>query len=277
MPPMVAPGTVSSRASRWPALGDAPPGRRRAGAPACGRRRSGRPRRGRATRSSRRGRASTSALRGGQPPGELGAAPAGHDGEAVRRARRAAPRPPGRRRRAGPRGRRDAVDVRRPAPASRTSRRPRPGPRARSVSSSVGRTLIRRPPRVRPAASGCAALRRPGTSPHSRGVGKTLPGFEMFVGSKAQRTSCMVSRSVVGVHPRHVRRLVRSPTPCSPVIDPPCSMQRSRIAPLTFSAASPAPSTASSKSTSGCRLPSPAWKTLATRTPEDGRRARRSP
>ena len=59
------------------------------------------------------------------------------------------------------------------------------------------------------------------------------------------------------------------PTPCSPVIEPPCSMQRSRIAPLTSSAAlGRALDGGSSKSTSGCRLPSPAWKTLATRTPE---------
>ena len=63
------------------------------------------------------------------------------------------------------------------------------------------------------------------------------------------------------------------PTPCSPVIDPPEEMQRSRIAPLTFSAALPAPSIASSNSTSGCRLPSPAWNTLATRTPEDDERS----
>jgi glycolate oxidase len=51
--------------------------------------------------------------------------------------------------------------------------------------------------------------------------------------------------------------------------DKACSMQRSRIAPLTFSAASPAPSSASSNSTSGWRLPSPAWNTLATRTPDE--------
>ena len=55
------------------------------------------------------------------------------------------------------------------------------------------------------------------------------------------------------------------PTPCSPVIDPPCSMHRSRIAPDTSSAASASPGCASSNSTSGCRLPSPAWNTLATR------------
>ena len=35
----------------------------------------------------------------------------------------------------------------------------------------------------------------------------------------------------------------------------------------TFSACSASPATALSKSTSGCRLPSPAWKTLATRSP----------
>ena len=60
------------------------------------------------------------------------------------------------------------------------------------------------------------------------------------------------------------------PTPCSPVIEPPCSMHRSRIAPETSSARSASPGTASSKSTSGCRLPSPAWNTLATRTPDAG-------
>ena len=78
----------------------------------------------------------------------------------------------------------------------------------------------------------------------------------------------MVSRSsapnILGMY-----RDLSTPTPCSPVIAPPWEMHRSRIAPLTRSAASPAPGCASSKSTSGCRLPSPAWKTFATRTPED--------
>src|SRR5665647_3377915 len=49
---------------------------------------------------------------------------------------------------------------------------------------------------ARPAsASGWAPLCRPGTSPHKRGVGKILPGLEIDDGSKAHRTSCIVSRS----------------------------------------------------------------------------------
>ena len=89
-------------------------------------------------------------------------------------------------------------------------------------------------------------------------------------GSNAQRTSCMVSRSS-SLNMRGIYAALSTPTPCSPVIDPPCWIQRSRIAPLTFSAESPAPSMESSNRTRGCRLPSPAWKTLAIRTPDDCR------
>ena len=149
----------------------------------------------------------------------------------------------------------------------RRGRRRRPSRRPRAPSGRGSPAHIRTPPPGRLPAAGGRPSCRPGTSPHSRGVGKTLPGLEMLSGSKAQRTSCIVSRSS-SVYIRGMYFALSMPTPCSPVIEPPCSMQRSRIAPLTFSAASPAPSTASSKSTSGCRLPSPAWKTLATRTPE---------
>ncbi len=45
------------------------------------------------------------------------------------------------------------------------------------------------------ATAGWVARCLPGTSPHSRGVGKILPGLHSERGSKAQRTSCMVSRS----------------------------------------------------------------------------------
>jgi len=55
----------------------------------------------------------------------------------------------------------------------------------------------------------------------------------------------MVSRSsapnILGMY-----RDLSTPTPCSPVIDPPCSRQVSRIAPDTFSAASACPGTVSS-------------------------------
>ena len=55
----------------------------------------------------------------------------------------------------------------------------------------------------------------------------------------------MVSRSsalnIFGMY-----RDLSTPTPCSPVIDPPYSMHVSRIAPDTFSAASASPGTVSS-------------------------------
>jgi len=55
----------------------------------------------------------------------------------------------------------------------------------------------------------------------------------------------MVSRSsalnIFGMY-----RDLSTPTPCSPVIEPPCSRQASRIAPDTFSAASASPGIASS-------------------------------
>ena len=47
-------------------------------------------------------------------------------------------------------------------------------------------------------------------------------------------------------------------------LDPPASRHASRIRPDSSSARSASPSTAPSKHTSGCRLPSPAWNTLAT-------------
>jgi hypothetical protein len=57
------------------------------------------------------------------------------------------------------------------------------------------------------------------------------------------------------------------PTPCSPVMEPPSAMHSRRISAAHASARSCAPSTRPSNRMSGCRLPSPAWKTLATRMP----------
>ena len=74
----------------------------------------------------------------------------------------------------------------------------------------------------------CSPVRGPGRSPHSRGVGKTLPGLAMPSGSKAQRTSCMVSRSS-GVNCLAILWRFSWPTPCSPVIEPPEAMHSSRI------------------------------------------------
>ena len=134
--------------------------------------------------------------------------------------------------------------------------RPRPGPRAH----------LRTPPPRRPPAAGarpCAAR-----APRRRAGGREdLSRVREPVRVERAPQQLHGVQVVGGEHPRHVLRPCPTPTPCSPVIDPPCSMQRSRISPETSSARSASPGTDSSKSTSGCRLPSPAWKTLATRTP----------
>src|SRR5699024_9706726 len=116
------------------------------------------------------------------------------------------------------------------------------------------------------ATNGWTSLRTPGRSPHRRGVGRSLSGLAMPDGSKARRNRWRVSRSS-GPYIRGIAHTLSTPTPCSPVMDPPCSMHRSRMAPETSSARSVAPGSESSNSTSGWRLPSPAWKTLATRIP----------
>ena len=94
----------------------------------------------------------------------------------------------------------------------------------------------------------------PGRSPHSRGVGNTLPGLAMPSGSNAQRTSCMVSRSS-GVNCLAILWRFSCPTPCSPVIEPPEAMHRSRIAPASSSASSAWPSTGrrTARAGAGCR------------------------
>ena len=105
-----------------------------------------------------------------------------------------------------------------------------------------------------------------GHLPAHRGVGNTLPGLHRPAGSNAHRSNCIVSRSsALNIFGMYLDLSV--PTPCSPVIEPPCSMQVSRMAPDSSSAAAHACGVESSNSTSGCRLPSPAWKTLATLSP----------
>ena len=83
----------------------------------------------------------------------------------------------------------------------------------------------------------------PGTSPHSRGVGITLPGLASPAGSNAQRSRWNAARSgssnIFGMC-----FFLSTPTPCSPVIEPPASRQASRISPDSSSARSASPSLA---------------------------------
>jgi len=64
--------------------------------------------------------------------------------------------------------------------------------------------------------------------PQRRGVGKIFVGFESCSGSKAQRTRCMVTKSG-SANIFDIIFFLSSPTPCSPVIEPPAAMHNSRI------------------------------------------------
>ena len=64
-----------------------------------------------------------------------------------------------------------------------------------------------------------------------------------------------------------MEQALSTPTPCSPVSEPPASMHASRIRSASSFARSTSPSAALSYRTRGWRLPSPAWKTLPTRRP----------
>ena len=116
--------------------------------------------------------------------------------------------------------------VARPLPSSRSSCRPPPATRARALKSA--------PRGPRPPAD--AAGTGPGTSPHSRGVGITLPGFASPSGSNAQRSFWNAARSgsanIFGMC-----CFLSTPTPCSPVIEPPSSTHALRILPDSSSAA----------------------------------------
>ena len=212
VPPTVAPGSGSSRASCWPA-----PASRSASAA------SGTPARTTTTRSpaacsttpvSRRVSRIRSSRRGGVPQSSLVPAPRATTREVV-----LGGHPQQRGRLLGRPG--AAANRADPPTASRSPASPRPGRRPSASSTSVDhlaagrrrRSLARRvgtgtrrsrgraspgirtPPRARPPAAGARPRCRPGTSPHSRGVGKTLPGLASPAGSNAHRSSCMVSRS----------------------------------------------------------------------------------
>ncbi len=82
---------------------------------------------------------------------------------------------------------------------------------------------------------GCGTY-SPGFSPQRRGVGKTFVGLLRFSGSKAQRTRCMVARSG-SANILDMAYFLSWPTPCSPVMEPPAAMQRSRILAERVSAA----------------------------------------
>src|ERR1700722_2303616 len=97
--------------------------------------------------------------------------------------------------------------------------------------------------------NGCGTY-SPVFSPHNRGRGKTLVGFESCNGSNAHRTRCIVSKSG-SANITDMYFFFSSPTPCSPVIEPPAFTHNSTIRNANSSAACACPSIARSNSTSG--------------------------
>ena len=204
-PPMVEPGTVSSSASRWPPVADRAlhVGEQRA-------------RLGRDDEVAggvvehpveRREVEQHVGAGGGGAPRELGAASAGHDREAVGRA---GPHHLGHLVGVGGPGHepgRDAVDgvVLLGVVDLRT------GGGERLACGGVEGVRRHQKTSARPAScSGWAPLCRPGTSPHSRGVGNTLPGLEMFCGVEGAAHQLHGVQVLVGEHARHVLRLVHA-------------------------------------------------------------------
>src|SRR5512139_899955 len=118
--------------------------------------------------------------------------------------------------------------------------------------------------------SGCGSWPpRTCIAPHSAqrcSSGTALPGLSRVAGSNAAFTSWKrVSSGVLNC--AHIWLIFSSPTPCSPVMVPPTSTHSSRILPPKASACSSSPGWLASNRISGCRLPSPAWNTLATARP----------
>ncbi|MCY1374205.1 hypothetical protein D9M69_615320 [compost metagenome] len=94
----------------------------------------------------------------------------------------------------------------------------------------------------------------------------TLPGFSSDLVSKARFTLNICSFSS-GENCTHMLLSFSTPTPCSPVTVPPMATLVSRMsAPKSSQRCNWSASFASNR-ISGCRLPSPAWNTLAQRRP----------
>src|SRR6185312_8388085 len=96
--------------------------------------------------------------------------------------------------------------------------------------------------------------------------GKTLLGLSSHSGSQSDLIRRCWSSST-GVNWTPIRSRFSTPTPCSPVRQPPTSTQSVRISAPKRSARSKEPGSLASNMMSGWRLPSPAWKMLATLSP----------
>src|SRR6185437_147386 len=93
--------------------------------------------------------------------------------------------------------------------------------------------------------------------------GTALPGLSRPLGSNAALIAwnCVSSAEE---NWSHIWLIFSTPTPCSPVMVPPTSTHSLRISPPSFSTRSSSPGRLASYRIIGCRLPSPAWNTLAT-------------
>lgn len=103
-------------------------------------------------------------------------------------------------------------------------------------------------------------------STHRPGVGNSLPALSKFFGLNTSRMAVCAKISS-SVKMKRISSFFSMPTPCSPVIDPPTAAHALRHSLPAASARSVSPGLLASNNTSGCKLPSPAWKIFAIRSP----------
>src|SRR5262249_39937088 len=121
---------------------------------------------------------------------------------------------------------------------------------------------------ARPRSSiGCGREATGPASPQDFLVGKTLPGLQSPVGLNAAFSRCMKARSA-SEKMNGMKSDFSSPMPCSPEIEPPTSAQTFMISAPAATTRDSSPSLRGSYRMFGCRLPSPAWNTLPTRSPD---------
>src|SRR5262249_42253957 len=112
-----------------------------------------------------------------------------------------------------------------------------------------------------------APPRRANNSRQRPAVGKPLPGLHRPSGSTASLMRCIWAMSA-WLKISGIRSFFSMPMPCSPLSEPPAAAHVRMISAPASITRSSAPGTSESHMISGCRLPSPAWNTLAIRKPD---------
>ena len=126
-------------------------------------------------------------------------------------------------------------------------------------------------------ASWTSSMRRPRAHAITAATLEHLPAVgELARDRRRVRMRCISSRSSAeNISGRYSR--FSMPTPCSPVIEPPSETHSRRIVAGQLVRALERSRLAAVERISGCRFPSPAWKTLATRMPRSRSSGRSRP